>query len=50
MNWGVEGRGRRERAVIDDMSGCARHWASTSLPMKPVQPVRMIFMVGAVRW
>lgn len=40
------GRGRRERATRDVMPGWSRHWERTSWPMKPVEPVRISFMVG----
>lgn len=49
--WGPEvmefGNGRRERATMEVMEGCARVWVRTSPPMKPEEPVRMSFMM---RW
>ena len=39
------GSPRRERAMMDVMDGCSRHRVRTSLPMKPVEPARMIFMM-----
>ncbi len=42
----LSGRGRRVSAMMDVIFGSSRHWARTSLPMKPVTPVRMTFMFG----
>ena len=41
----VEGSGLRVNAMMDVMAGFSRHWARTSQPMKPVQPVSTIFMI-----
>jgi len=42
------GSGLRERATMAVMDGLSRHWERTSEPMKPVQPVRMNFIVAVV--
>ena len=42
----VLGRARRERTMMEDILGEARHWERTSEPMKPVAPVRMSFILG----
>ena len=39
------GRLLRDSAMIEVMVGLRRHCVRTSLPMKPVQPVRMNFML-----
>jgi len=38
--------GRRERAMMEVMAGCERHADRTLPPIRPVQPVRMSFMVA----
>jgi hypothetical protein len=40
-----EESGRRERTIIDVMEGFWRHCWSTALPIMPVDPVRIIFIV-----
>jgi hypothetical protein len=40
------GKGRRERAIREVMVGLERARWRTPVPMKPVEPVKMIFMVG----
>jgi hypothetical protein len=39
---------RRESATTDVIVGFRRHWERTSLPMKPVQPVRMNFILLSI--
>jgi phytoene/squalene synthetase len=43
-----DGRGRRVSAIMDVMCGEDRQWVSTAEPMRPVLPVRMIFIVVVV--
>lgn len=35
---------------MDVMAGFWVHWVRTSWPMKPVEPVRMTFMVDCILW
>lgn len=39
------GSGRRERTTTEVMVELRRHWESTSLPIMPVEPVSIIFML-----
>lgn len=39
------GRSRRDSATMEVIEGWARHWERISWPMKPVEPVRMIFIL-----
>lgn len=39
------GSSRRESAMTDVIAGLMRHCCRTSLPMNPVLPVRMTFMM-----
>lgn len=41
----LRGRSRRESATMEVMEGFWRHCSRTSRPMKPVEPVRMTFIV-----
>lgn len=45
----ASGRSRRESAIREVMAGVSRHWFRTSLPMKPVLPKRMTFILVDVR-
>ena len=45
LGW-VRGESRREREMMEVMAGWARSWVRISEPMKPVEPVRMTFIVG----
>jgi hypothetical protein len=45
----VSGSLLRERAIIEVIAGFRMHWESTSLPMKPVHPVRTNFMILQTR-
>lgn len=40
-----KGRTRLERTTIEVMAGLERHCWRTTLPMLPVEPVRMIFIL-----
>jgi len=41
----VEGKTRRERTTMEVMDGWRIHWSSTSPPITPELPVKMIFML-----
>lgn len=46
FGWEMGGeRARRERTMTVVMEGWRRAWRRTSLPMKPVVPVRMTFIL-----
>jgi hypothetical protein len=45
VSFGFVGSSRRERAMMDVIAGLMRHCSRTALPMKPVLPVRMTFMM-----
>lgn len=55
LGW-VRGRGRRVRVVIEVIEGLVRHSVRTPPPIRPVAPVRIIFIVrrvllfGGVGW
>ena len=47
FGWVMAGvRARRERTMRVVMAGWRRAWWRTSVPMKPVAPVRMTFIFG----
>lgn len=41
----ASGRFLRERTTIDVIAGLRRDWERTSLPINPVQPVKINFMI-----
>ena len=48
VSFGFAGSSRRESAMMDVIAGLLRHCSRTALPMKPVLPVRIIFMFLAI--
>lgn len=45
VSLGFAGSSRRESAMTDVITGLMRHCSKTALPMKPVLPVSMTFMM-----
>lgn len=37
---------RRERTIMEVMAGFERHCSRTTLPIEPVEPVRIIFILN----